>query len=58
MALPETQADKTLQDAWDYKGRPAVRSSTGGWTAAAKILGSPFTHFHLNILLIIKLLFF
>ncbi|KAL1830159.1 hypothetical protein DCAR_0209567 [Daucus carota subsp. sativus] len=39
MALPETQADKTLQDAWDYKGRPAVRSTTGGWTAAAMILG-------------------
>ncbi|KAK1374732.1 putative nitrate-transporting ATPase [Heracleum sosnowskyi] len=39
MALPETEADKTLQDAWDYKGRPAVRSTTGGWTAAAMILG-------------------
>lgn len=39
MALPETQADKTLQDAWDYKGRPAVRSTTGGWAAAAMILG-------------------
>ncbi|KAL8112347.1 hypothetical protein AgCh_019881 [Apium graveolens] len=39
MALPEIQADKTLGDAWDYKGRPAVRSATGGWTAAAMILG-------------------
>ncbi|KAK1374726.1 putative nitrate-transporting ATPase [Heracleum sosnowskyi] len=39
MALSETQADKTLQDAWDYKGRPALRSTTGGWTASAMILG-------------------
>ncbi|KAF3448369.1 hypothetical protein FNV43_RR09082 [Rhamnella rubrinervis] len=38
-SLPETQG-KTLPDAWDYKGRPAERSKTGGWTAAAKILGS------------------
>lgn len=44
MALPETQADKTLRDAWDYKGRPAVRSTTGGWTAAAMILGLSLTH--------------
>ncbi|OIS99433.1 PREDICTED: protein NRT1/ PTR FAMILY 6.3-like [Nicotiana attenuata] len=40
MALPETQQDtKTLPDAWDYKGRPAVRSSSGGWSSAAMILG-------------------
>ncbi|OWM88385.1 protein NRT1/ PTR FAMILY 6.3-like [Punica granatum] len=38
MALPETQG-KTLSDAWDYKGRPADRSKTGGWTSAAMILG-------------------
>ncbi|CAO2827264.1 unnamed protein product [Amaranthus hypochondriacus] len=25
--------------AWDYKGRPAERSKTGGWKAAAMILG-------------------
>ncbi|GLT53402.1 hypothetical protein SLA2020_266740 [Shorea laevis] len=37
-ALPEKQG-KTLPDAWDYKGRPAERSETGGWTAAAMILG-------------------
>jgi hypothetical protein len=36
--LPGTQG-KTLPDAWDYKGRPAERSKTGGWTAAAMILG-------------------
>nr|POE76641.1 protein nrt1/ ptr family 6.3 [Quercus suber] len=36
--LPKTQG-KTLPDAWDYKGRPAERSKTGGWTAAAMILG-------------------
>nr|WNH14547.1 NRT1 [Betula platyphylla] len=35
---PEKQG-KTLPDAWDYKGRPAERSETGGWTAAAMILG-------------------
>ncbi|KAM3396873.1 Protein NRT1/ PTR FAMILY 6.3 [Capsicum chinense] len=40
MALPETQHDtKTLPDAWDYKGRLALRSSSGGWTSAAMILG-------------------
>nr|WIW76701.1 putative anion transporter of NRT1/PTR family [Suaeda altissima] len=26
-------------DAWDYKGRPAARSKTGGWQSAAMILG-------------------
>ncbi|ONK59047.1 uncharacterized protein A4U43_C08F2420 [Asparagus officinalis] len=31
--------DKTLSDAWDYNGRPAVRFKTGGWSAAAMILG-------------------
>ncbi|KAI3501098.1 hypothetical protein L1887_28956 [Cichorium endivia] len=39
MTLPETQVAKTLPDAWDYKGRPAARSTTGGWTSAAMILG-------------------
>ncbi|XP_076914201.1 protein NRT1/ PTR FAMILY 6.3-like [Bidens hawaiensis] len=39
MALPELQAAKTLPDAWDYKGRPAVRATTGGWVSAAMILG-------------------
>ncbi|CAL1375703.1 unnamed protein product [Linum trigynum] len=33
------QASDTLPDAWDYKGRPAARSKTGGWTSAAMILG-------------------
>ncbi|CAL9029475.1 unnamed protein product [Prunus brigantina] len=37
--LPETQEKLTLPDAWDFKGRPAERSKTGGWTAAAMILG-------------------
>ncbi|KAH7514139.1 hypothetical protein FEM48_Zijuj11G0057100 [Ziziphus jujuba var. spinosa] len=36
--LPHTQG-KTIPDAWDYKGRPAERFRTGGWTAAAMILG-------------------
>ncbi|XVF52646.1 hypothetical protein PTKIN_Ptkin05aG0035200 [Pterospermum kingtungense] len=36
--LPVTQA-KTLPDAWDFKGRPAERSKSGGWTSAAMILG-------------------
>ncbi|XP_015085395.1 protein NRT1/ PTR FAMILY 6.3-like [Solanum pennellii] len=40
MSLPDTQHDtKTLPDAWDYKGRPALRSSSGGWSSAAMILG-------------------
>lgn len=38
MDLPKSQ-EKTLPDAWDYKGRPADRSGTGGWTSAAMILG-------------------
>lgn len=37
MALPET--NDTLSDAWDYKGKPAQRSKTGGWKSAAMILG-------------------
>ncbi|KAJ1416015.1 Proton-dependent oligopeptide transporter family [Sesbania bispinosa] len=36
--LPTTQG-KTVPDASDYKGRPADRSKTGGWIAAAMILG-------------------
>jgi len=44
MSLPETQG-KTLPDAWDYKGRPAERSKTGGWTSAAMILGYSFLSF-------------
>ncbi|XP_059275991.1 protein NRT1/ PTR FAMILY 6.3-like [Lycium ferocissimum] len=40
MALPVTQQEtKTLPDAWDYKGRPALRSSSGGWSSSAMILG-------------------
>ena len=41
MSLPQTQGD-TILDAWDYKGRPAERSRTGGWMSAAMILG-PYT---------------
>ncbi|OMO55155.1 Proton-dependent oligopeptide transporter family [Corchorus capsularis] len=37
-SLPVTQV-KTLPDAWDYKGRPAERSKSGGWASAAMILG-------------------
>ncbi|XP_077235453.1 nitrate transporter 1.1 [Tasmannia lanceolata] len=39
MALPQTNEEITLSDAWDYEGRPAERSKTGGWTSAAMILG-------------------
>ncbi|KAK9079593.1 hypothetical protein SSX86_001266 [Deinandra increscens subsp. villosa] len=39
MALPDFQVAKTLPDAWDYKGRPAARATTGGWISAAMILG-------------------
>ncbi|CAL9113372.1 unnamed protein product, partial [Musa acuminata var. zebrina] len=39
-SLPETAVEgKTLPDAWDFKGRPAVKSRTGGWSCAATILG-------------------
>ncbi|KAJ9549914.1 hypothetical protein OSB04_022457 [Centaurea solstitialis] len=46
MALPDPEshsqmAKTTLPDAWDSKGRPATRSTTGGWTSAAMILGPP-----------------
>ncbi|XP_010553465.1 PREDICTED: protein NRT1/ PTR FAMILY 6.3-like [Tarenaya hassleriana] len=36
MSLPEIQ--DTLLDAWDFQGRPAIRSKTGGWASAAMIL--------------------
>ncbi|CAL4996804.1 unnamed protein product [Urochloa decumbens] len=40
--LPETNAaaaeSGVLLDAWDFKGRPAPRASTGRWGAAAMIL--------------------
>ncbi|KAJ8498188.1 hypothetical protein OPV22_008740 [Ensete ventricosum] len=38
--LPETSSasGEVLSDAWDYKGRHAVRSRTGGWASAAMIL--------------------
>ncbi|KAF8686630.1 hypothetical protein HU200_043457 [Digitaria exilis] len=38
----QSSAAKTatmMADAWDYKGRAAVRSSSGGWSSAAMILG-------------------
>uniref|UniRef100_A0A452YUA8 Uncharacterized protein n=1 Tax=Aegilops tauschii subsp. strangulata TaxID=200361 RepID=A0A452YUA8_AEGTS len=43
--LPETVAKAgkqgaALTDAWDYKGRPAARATTGGWGCAAMILGA------------------
>lgn len=40
VGLPETDGPgEILSDAWDYKGRPAIRSRSGGWTSAAMILG-------------------
>jgi len=36
--LSATQ-EETIPDACDYKGHPAQRSKTGGWVAAAMILG-------------------
>lgn len=36
--LPTTQG-KTVPDATDHKGRPADKATTGGWSAAAMILG-------------------
>ncbi|KAK7406245.1 hypothetical protein VNO78_07868 [Psophocarpus tetragonolobus] len=36
--IPTTQA-KTITDASDYKGNPAQRHKTGGWSASAMILG-------------------
>ncbi|XP_071919137.1 protein NRT1/ PTR FAMILY 6.3-like [Coffea arabica] len=40
MALPQSYEEaKTIPDAWDYKGGQAQRSTTGGWAAAAMILG-------------------
>ncbi|XP_065037000.1 protein NRT1/ PTR FAMILY 6.3-like [Musa acuminata AAA Group] len=39
VGLPETDGPgEILSDAWDYKGRPAIRSRSGGWTSAAMIL--------------------
>jgi dipeptide/tripeptide permease len=40
--LPEIAAEgkDTLTDAWDSKGRPATRSTSGGWGCAAMILGA------------------
>ncbi|AEE28838.1 Protein NRT1/ PTR FAMILY 6.3 [Arabidopsis thaliana] len=38
MSLPETKSDDILLDAWDFQGRPADRSKTGGWASAAMIL--------------------
>ncbi|KAK1687006.1 hypothetical protein QYE76_047854 [Lolium multiflorum] len=40
--LPEiaSEGKGTLTDAWDSKGRPAIRATTGGWGCAAMILGA------------------
>ncbi|XP_022732561.1 protein NRT1/ PTR FAMILY 6.3-like [Durio zibethinus] len=38
MPVPVIQGE-TLPDAWDYKGCPAERSKSGGWTSTAMILG-------------------
>ncbi|CAN6273321.1 unnamed protein product [Urochloa humidicola] len=37
-AAEEETMPHMVVDAWDYKGRPAVRSSSGGWLSAAMIL--------------------
>lgn len=56
MSLPELNAAKTLPDAWDYKGRPAHRATTGGWISAAMILGpSPLLSYHIFITCIIRI---
>jgi len=39
MITPSETQQKSVLDAWDYKGQPAQRSKTGGWVAAAMILG-------------------
>ncbi|KAJ8511693.1 hypothetical protein OPV22_002127 [Ensete ventricosum] len=37
--LPETAGEeRPLSDAWDFKGRPAIKSRTGGWVCAATSL--------------------
>ena len=41
-----------VSDAWDCNGRPANRSETGGWKAAAMILG----HFFFSVIFNINLL--
>lgn len=50
MALAVIQSDKTLHDAWDYKGRPASRSATGSWAAAAMILGPLLINYTLPLI--------
>ncbi|KAK4260422.1 hypothetical protein QN277_003539 [Acacia crassicarpa] len=37
-SLPQTMSE-IIPDAWDFKGRPALRSKSGGWLSAAMILG-------------------
>ncbi|XP_042468128.1 protein NRT1/ PTR FAMILY 6.3-like [Zingiber officinale] len=36
--LNSDASGEVVADAWDFRGRPAVRSRTGGWTGAAMIL--------------------
>ncbi|TVU48699.1 hypothetical protein EJB05_08344 [Eragrostis curvula] len=35
----ESGKSMVVDGAWDYKGRPSARGSSGGWSAAAMILG-------------------
>jgi hypothetical protein len=46
----EEKMSWTVADAVDYKGFPADKSRTGGWVAAALILGINYTlnYFHLS----------
>ncbi|XP_074557738.1 protein NRT1/ PTR FAMILY 6.3-like [Curcuma longa] len=37
-SLDSNASGEVVADAWDFRGRPAVRSRTGGWTGAAMIL--------------------
>lgn len=39
MIAEKDAALDVLPDAWDSKGHPAVRATSGGWLSAAMILG-------------------
>lgn len=62
MSLPELNEGKIVSDAWDYTGKPAERLKTGGWSAAAMILGGiiikeHWTHKHTFVFFLLCLLF-
>lgn len=39
MVAVKDVAPDMLPDAWDYKGSPAIRAKSGGWSSAYMILG-------------------